>query len=45
MIDPALQRAFAAKIKATTITVKSSHVPMVSQPQKVADVIIAAAQR
>ena len=45
MIDPALQRAFAAKLKATTITLKSSHVPMVSQPQKVADVIIAAAQR
>jgi pimeloyl-ACP methyl ester carboxylesterase len=45
MIDPALQRAFAAKLKATTTTLKSSHVPMVSQPQKVADVIIAAAQR
>lgn len=45
MIDPALQRAFAAKIKATTITLKSSHVPMVSQPRQVADVIIAAARR
>ena len=45
MIAPALQRAFAAKIKATTITLQSSHMPMVSQPQKVADVIIAAAQR
>ncbi len=45
MIAPALQQAFARKINATTITLKSSHVPMVSQPQKVADVIIAAAQR
>ena len=45
MIDPALQQAFAKKIGATTVTLKSSHVPMVSQPQKVADVIIAAAQR
>lgn len=45
MIDPALQQVFAKKINATTITLKASHVPMVSQPQKVADVIIAAAQR
>ena len=45
MIDPALQQAFAKKINATTITLKASHVPMVSQPQKVADVIIAAALR
>jgi len=45
MIDPALQQAFAKKINATTVTLTSSHVPMVSQPQKVADVIIAAAQR
>ena len=45
MIDPALQQAFARKINATTITLKASHVPMVSQPQKVADVIIAAARR
>ncbi|MEV4782419.1 alpha/beta fold hydrolase [Burkholderia sp. LMU1-1-1.1] len=45
MIDPALQQAFAKKINATTITLKASHVPMLSQPQKVADVIIAAARR
>jgi pimeloyl-ACP methyl ester carboxylesterase len=45
MIDPALQQAFAKKIGATTTTLKASHVSMVSQPQKVADVIIAAAQR
>ena len=45
MIAPALQQAFAKKINATTITLKASHVPMVSQPQKVAEVIIAAAQR
>jgi pimeloyl-ACP methyl ester carboxylesterase len=45
MIAPALQQAFARKINATTITLKSSHVPMVSQPRQVAEVIIAAAQR
>lgn len=45
MIDPGLQREFAAKLKATTTTLQASHVPMVSQPRQVADVIIAAAQR
>lgn len=45
MIAPALQQAFARKINATTVTLKTSHVPMVSQPAKVAEVIIAAAQR
>ncbi|NVD71400.1 alpha/beta hydrolase [Duganella sp. BJB1802] len=45
MIAPALQQAFAKKINATTVTLKTSHVPMVSQPAKVAEVIIAAAQR
>lgn len=45
MIAPALQQAFAKKLNATTVTLKTSHVPMVSQPAKVAEVIIAAAQR
>ncbi|RFP24502.1 alpha/beta hydrolase [Duganella sp. BJB488] len=45
MIAPALQQAFAKKINATTVTLKTSHVPMVSQPARVAEVIIAAAQR
>ncbi|MYM36412.1 alpha/beta fold hydrolase [Duganella sp. FT94W] len=45
MIDPELQRAFAKKLNAVTTTLPTSHVPMVSQPAKVAEVIIAAAQR
>jgi len=44
MIAPALQQAFAKKINAVTTTLPTSHVPMVSQPAKVADVIIAAAR-
>ncbi len=45
MINPDLLRAEARRMKATTIEVKTSHVPMVSQPKKVADFIIAAAQK
>jgi pimeloyl-ACP methyl ester carboxylesterase len=45
MIAPELQQAFATKLNATTTTLPTSHVPMVSQPAKVAEVIIAAAQR
>lgn len=45
MIDPSLQQAFAKKINAVTTTLDASHVPMLSQPKKVADVIIAAAKR
>ena len=45
MISPQLEQAFAKKINATTVTLQSSHVPMLSQPAKVAEVIIAAAQR
>lgn len=45
MIAPELQQAFAKKLNATTTTLQASHVPMVSQPAKVAEVIIAAAQR
>jgi pimeloyl-ACP methyl ester carboxylesterase len=43
MIDPAAQRDAAKKIKATVTALPTSHVPMVSQPKAVADVIIAAA--
>lgn len=43
MVPVALARAEAKMIKATTIELNSSHVPMVSQPKKVADFIIAAA--
>lgn len=45
MIAPELQQVFAKKLNATTTTLQASHVPMVSQPAKVAEVIIAAAQR
>jgi pimeloyl-ACP methyl ester carboxylesterase len=44
MINPDLERFKAKLIKATTIELKSSHVPMVSQPNKVAEFIISAAQ-
>jgi pimeloyl-ACP methyl ester carboxylesterase len=42
MIAPDLERAFAKKLNAVTTTLQSSHVPMVSQPEKVAEVILAA---
>jgi pimeloyl-ACP methyl ester carboxylesterase len=45
MIDPGLQRDFAKKINAVTTTVQTSHVPMVSQPKQVAEVILAAVKR
>ncbi|MBV7538228.1 alpha/beta hydrolase [Duganella sp. sic0402] len=45
MIAPELEQAFAKKINAVTTTLPTGHVPMVSQPAKVAEVIIAAAQR
>jgi pimeloyl-ACP methyl ester carboxylesterase len=43
MINPDLQRYKAKLIKATTLELNSSHVPMVSQPSKVADFIMQAA--
>jgi pimeloyl-ACP methyl ester carboxylesterase len=43
-IPPALTRAEAKMINATTLELESSHVPMLSQPNKVADFIIKAAQ-
>ncbi|MEH6680268.1 MAG: alpha/beta hydrolase [Sediminicola sp.] len=44
MINPDLQRAEVKMIGATSIELKTSHVPMVSQPKKVADFIISAAK-
>lgn len=44
MINPALERAEAKMIHAATIELKSSHVPMVSKPDKVAEFIITAAR-
>lgn len=44
VINPDLERFKAKLIKATTIELKSGHVPMVSQPNKVTDFIISAAQ-
>lgn len=43
MIPPAAQREMARKIKATVTALPTSHVPMLSRPKDVADVIIAAA--
>ncbi|SEJ34415.1 alpha/beta fold hydrolase [Paraburkholderia diazotrophica] len=45
MIDPRLQDAMAAQIKAHVTHVDASHVAMLSQPRAVADAIIAAASR
>lgn len=45
MINPDLERFKAKLIKATTIELVSSHVPMVSQPKKVADFIMGATQK
>jgi pimeloyl-ACP methyl ester carboxylesterase len=44
MINPDLERAEAKRMNATTIELKTSHVAMMSQPKKVADFIITAAQ-
>lgn len=44
MINPDLERAEAKRMKATILELGSSHVPMVSQPDKVAAFIIQAAQ-
>ncbi|TFW17354.1 alpha/beta fold hydrolase [Duganella callida] len=44
MIAPELEQEFAKKINAITTTLPTSHVPMVSQPAKVAEVILAAAR-
>lgn len=44
MIQPDLERKFAKTIDAKTITVPSSHVPMLTHPAEVAKLIIDAAQ-
>jgi pimeloyl-ACP methyl ester carboxylesterase len=43
MIAPDLERRFASTIKARTLTLQSSHVPMLSNPDEVAKLIIEAA--
>ncbi|GAB3018872.1 alpha/beta hydrolase [Niabella terrae] len=43
MINPDLERFKAKQIKATTLELPTSHVPMIAQPQQVADFIIQAA--
>jgi pimeloyl-ACP methyl ester carboxylesterase len=42
---PAFHRGRAKAINATAIEIKSSHVPMLSQPQKVAEIIVEAATK
>jgi pimeloyl-ACP methyl ester carboxylesterase len=42
-INPDLQRMFAERMRATTREVKSSHVPFVSNPAAVADIVAEAA--
>jgi pimeloyl-ACP methyl ester carboxylesterase len=44
MIQPDLERAMAKKINATTTALPTSHVPMLSRPNDVATVILAAAE-
>jgi pimeloyl-ACP methyl ester carboxylesterase len=45
VISPDLERFKANLIKATTIELNSSHVPMISQPDRVTDFIIKAARK
>ncbi len=44
-IPPELEKAEAAAMKATVITLPTSHVPMLSHPNEVADVIVEAASK
>jgi hypothetical protein len=43
-IPPDAERLFAQRMGATTVEIESSHVPMISQPQAVADLIETAAE-
>ncbi len=43
-IPPDAERQFAARMGATTVEISSSHVPMVSRPEEVADLIEKAAE-
>lgn len=45
MISPALEAEMTGRIKATTLTLNTSHVPMLSQPEKVAAFIESAAKK
>ncbi len=45
MLPPAYERAIAKQINATTVTLKTGHVPMLSKPKDVAAVIIDAAAK
>ncbi|RYG70841.1 alpha/beta hydrolase [bacterium] len=45
MINPDLERSLAKRMKATTLELNSGHVPMLSQPAKVAEFLIKAAQK
>ena len=45
VINPDLERYKSKLIKATTIELKSGHVPMISQPERVTDFIISAAEK
>jgi pimeloyl-ACP methyl ester carboxylesterase len=42
-LPPDAERRFAARMGATTVEIPSSHVPMVSHPNEVADLIAKAA--
>jgi pimeloyl-ACP methyl ester carboxylesterase len=42
-LPPDAERQFAARMGATTVEIPSSHVPMISHPNKVADLIEKAA--
>ena len=43
-VQPELERFFAKRMAATTVELRSSHVPMLSQPHAVLDVIRTAAK-
>jgi len=43
-VHPDLERAMAKRMGATTFELESSHVPMLSQPERVIDVIRSAAR-
>ncbi|MBC7428632.1 MAG: alpha/beta hydrolase [Bacteriovorax sp.] len=42
MVDPTLQAGMAKKMGSDTTTIKASHVPMLSKPKEVAEVIFKA---